>query len=203
MATLSYHGDPAIKAAHIAQAEHHATADMLVSGTFGDTDAGAFKGCSVGCFAHEINPKRSDYHAVVAEAAGWPEWLVYLNDTLFEGLPAGEREQFHVELRKRVPVGVDLTPVLHEIAVARMDRLLADKIVQGDSAMVAAINGVRELHVAQTAAESAAWSEAESAAESAAWSEAESAARSAARSAAYRAERDALYLALDNAQARA
>src|SRR5690606_1931968 len=124
--TLSYHNDPAVKAAHIAQAERHVAADMLIVGTYGRTDDhNAFRGCSVGCFAHEIDPHSGDFHAVVATAAGWPEWLVYLSDALFEGLPAGERETFHVDLRRHVPVGVDLEPVLHRIAIARMDRLIA------------------------------------------------------------------------------
>jgi hypothetical protein len=222
MMDKTYHGDPAIKAAHIAQAKHHAAADMLRAGTYGDSDGGTFRGCSVGCFAHEIDPKRGDYHAVVAESAGWPGWLVHLSDGMFEGLPKGERELFHVELRERVPVGVDLTPVLHAIAVARMDRLLADKVVQSDDAVMAAVRQVRALHeraegaesaawsAAWSAAESAAWSAAESAAESAAWSAAWSAAESAAESAAWSAaesaawsaawkqERDALYAALEN-----
>lgn len=122
---LSYHNDPAIKAAHVAQAQAHYDADMLVTGTYGKATEGGFKGCSVGCFAYEIAPERLDRHAVVAEAAGWPLWLVYLSDQLFEGLPAGEREKFHVDLRKAVPVGVDLDPVQYHIAIARHERSIA------------------------------------------------------------------------------
>src|SRR5699024_7324123 len=97
MTTLSYHNDPKLKEAHIAQAQHHMEADMLLAGTYGEDEGDKFRGCSVGCFAHEIDPSRVDYHAIVAEAAGWPEWLVRLSDTLFEGLPADERNSFHVE----------------------------------------------------------------------------------------------------------
>lgn len=197
---LSYHNDPAVKAAHIAQAERHAAQDMLLEGTYGMTTSDGFRGCSVGCFAHDIDPTTDDYHALVAVAAGWPEWLVRLSDTLFEGLPAGEREAFHVELRRRVPVGVDLEPVRHAIGVARMDRLIEQQGAAPDAPykeqVLAALRQVRAYHEAPTeSARSAAWSAARSAAESArsarsaepaaesARSAAETGARSAARSA--------------------
>ena len=73
---LSYHNSQDVKNQHIALAKHHYEADMLRSGTYGQSDEGAFKGCSVGCMAHDIDPKNRDLHAVVAESAGWPEWLV-------------------------------------------------------------------------------------------------------------------------------
>ena len=218
---LSYHNDPAVKAWHVEQAKKHLAADMLRAGTFGETYGGQFRGCSVGCFAHDIDPDAGEYHAIVAGKAGWPEWLVRLNDTLFEGLPEGEREAFHVELRERVPVGVDLEPVRHKIAIARIDRLLdaqrkALAANEGDArdaiaGVIDAMTTVRRCHEAEiggnacawsawSAARSAAASAAESAAESAwlaaelaAWS-AESAARSAAWSAAS-AARSAAYQA--------
>ena len=121
---LSFNNDPALKALHVAQAEHHFAADMLLAGTYGENDDGAFKGCSVGCFAHDIDPKANDYHATVANARFLPEWLIQLQDSIFEGLSAPDRKLFHVELAKRIPVGVDLEKVQHVIAVSRFDRLI-------------------------------------------------------------------------------
>lgn len=213
---LSFNNDPALKALHVAQAEAHAAQDMLVSGTYGETEAGKFRGCSVGCFAHEIDPERRDHHEVVAESRGLPEWLIRLQDSMFEGLPADDRAGFHVELARRIPVGVDLAPLPHLIAVSRIDRLLIIQrtLLQRElpGQVSAAINQVvSALEVGRRAHEAAAGGDscqletarsAASAAESAAWSAA-SAARSAARSAesaesaAWRGERADLFAALD------
>lgn len=204
---LSYYNDPAIKAAHVAQAQAHYDADMLVTGTYGKETEGGFKGCSVGCFAHEIAPERPDRHAVVAEAAGWPIWLVHLSDQLFEGLPAGEREKFHVDLRKAVPVGVDLDPVQYHIAIARHERSIA-RLAGNDAPYaqqcVDALKGVIEWCRAEIAGTSSkelrseaaqAARAAKLAAESAEWSAAKSA-----RCAEYQAERDALFSVLRSMQ---
>jgi hypothetical protein len=122
--TLSYHNDPKVKEFHVQLAKHHYDADMLRTGTYGEDDNG-FKACSVGCMAHDINPEDLDYHAVVADSAGWPEWLVKLSDSMFDGLPNGERNRFHVDLREAIPVGVNLEPVRHKLALCRLDRLIA------------------------------------------------------------------------------
>ncbi|HEY4292097.1 hypothetical protein [Luteibacter sp.] len=215
---LSFRGDAALKAVHVTQAEHHAEADMLAAGTYGEGRGAHFRGCSVGCFAHDIDPTTdTNWHEVVAEARGLPVWLICLQDSMFEGLPHEDRATFHVDLAKRIPVGADLEPVQHWIAMARIDRMVEglkpaleakhghgvheaiEQVVAalavGRRAHEAAAGGnVCELSAAESAAESA-----ESAAE-AAWSAAESAesaesaaeaAESAARSAAWSAARSA------------
>lgn len=189
-AGLSYKADPALKAEHVAQAEHHAAADMLLSGTYGEISGSHFRGCSVGCFAHDIAPKAGgNLHLTVAEARGLPEWLVRLQDSMFEGLPDEERATFHVELARRIPVGVDLEPVKHWIAISRIDRMLATQrtaleashphgVHEAIQQVVAALEVGRRLHEAAAGGDSCDLS-----AESAAWRE----------------ERDALFSALDRA----
>lgn len=76
MKQLSFNNNPALKAIHVEQAERHAAQDMLVAGTYGEGEGAAFRGCSVGCFAHDIDPSSFDHHEVVAAARGLPEWLV-------------------------------------------------------------------------------------------------------------------------------
>jgi len=170
MNILSYHNDPAVKAYHVAQAKHHLAADMLLSGTYAEGDGADFRGCSIGCMAHDIDPTRDDYHALVAEHAGWPEWLARLNDTIFEGLPKGERERFHV---------TNLEPVRHQLALRRIDRLIAlqtgnvgkhgEAIDAVITRTLAALQQVRRCHEAEIGgnvceiSESAAWSAAWSA----------------------------------------
>lgn len=94
------------KAEKVAFALHHREADMLVSGTYIEKDNGSFQGCSVGCDAISIalarkqNPMelRGSTHAYVADYFGTPEWLEYLRDSVFEGLPSADRIQWHVDL---------------------------------------------------------------------------------------------------------
>jgi hypothetical protein len=200
---LSYHNDPAIKTFHVAQAKHHLAADMLMVGTYGFNHlGGAFCGCSVGCMAHDIDPTaryHNDVHKTVADHAGWPLWLVHLNDVIFEGLPRGARETFHVQLREAIPVGVDLEPVRHQLVIRHLDRLIAcqeknlgkhDKAVNAVIAQTMdAIRQVRQCHEAEIAGHDCDWvaarklaGSAASAAEEVSWS-ARLAARSAARSA--------------------
>lgn len=125
---LSYHNDPAVKARHVALAKHHYEADMLRTGTYGEGMGKRFKACSVGCMAHGLQPSiTSNWHAVVAKDAGWPEWLAHLNDAIFEGLPASERNSFHVQLREAVPVGINLEPLWYPLAVRRLDRLITSQ----------------------------------------------------------------------------
>jgi hypothetical protein len=153
--TLSYHNDPKVKEFHVRLAKHHYDADMLRAGTYGEDDNG-FKACSVGCMDHDINPEDLDYHAAVADSAGWPEWLVKLSDFMFEGLPEGTRNRFHVDLREAIPVGVDLEPVRHRLAICRIDRLIAlqsknkghgiDNIIDQ---VIAAMMQVRRFHEAE------------------------------------------------------
>lgn len=203
---LSFNNSHALKDRAIALAEHHAAADMLKAGTYGnDQKGGAFRGCSVGCFAHDLSTHaENDLHSAVARALCVPKWLVRLQDSTFEGLPAEQRAGFHVELYQRVPVGVDLGPVQHWIAIARIDRMLETQrktldagysrdVTEVISQVIAALKAGKRAHEAAAGgndselsyaarlaglAELAAWS-----AESAAWS-----ARSAARSAAGAAE---------------
>jgi len=205
-------------------AKAHYAADMLIRGTYSDTDAEDFKGCSVGCFLHSIYPKKSavqigdmdDKHRIVARHYGYPEWLALLQDTIFEGLPNGESAKWHVQLAEKIaalPHGVDWQPILHRVHAG----ILRVSYRTSGSAQEA-VHRVIDLHeraakgedvsdelwsAARSAAESAARSAARSAAESAARSAAESAARSAAwsaaRSAAWSAARSAAWSAARSA----
>jgi hypothetical protein len=186
------------RAAMVVAAQHHFDADMLVKGTYGE-GAKNFRGCSVGCFAHEVNPKKqipgSNIHKFVADHYGYPEWLALLQDTVFEGLPngpKGENSKWHVQLAQTLaalPVEFDWTAALHRVHAA----ILRISYVTAGTAQEA-VKAVLDLHERAgrgevvgdelwSAARSAAWS----AASSAAWSAASSAAWSAARSAAWSA----------------
>ena len=161
--TTSYHSDPALKARAVEHAKRHRDQDMLLTGTYGKMN-GAFRGCSVGCDAYDITGTIVDApHAITAEYFGFPVWLEHLRDVLFENLPDTERKDFHVRLKDAVPVGVDLEPVRHMLAIRRMDRLIAvqtEALSTNDGEVkaaieqtIAALRQVRRCHGAEIGAD--------------------------------------------------
>jgi hypothetical protein len=183
----------------------HFDADMLMKGTYGEVHgrgkSKTFAGCSVGCLAFGIDGKTNEQrpheiHAFVAEHYGYPTWLAYLQDTIFEGLPngpKGENSKWHVQLAEaiaKLPEDYDWGFALHRVHVA----ILRVSYRTAGSAKEA-VQAVLELHERAGRGEDVSdemWSAARSAARSAAWS----AAWSAARSAAYQDIRDAVLAAL-------
>jgi len=92
----TYKNDPAFKAAFLAEISKHEEADALLKGTYGEFDP-TFKGCAIGCSVHSLNtlqgkPQDDDTkfadHGRVANELGFPLWLAYLEDNLFESLPS-------------------------------------------------------------------------------------------------------------------
>ena len=111
---LSYHNDPLVKQKYIARFATHRAADAVIQGT-GFANG---RGCFVGCTLNEYN------HYAFPKELGWPIWLAYCADSIFEGLPKSLAPQFGTDLLEAVPVGVDLEPLKWMLAVARMDRLI-------------------------------------------------------------------------------
>ena len=97
----AYHGDPAAKAAIIAQLEAHRAADQLVRGQYWESG----KGCAVGCTLHSGN------HAEYEPRFGIPVALAHLEDRIFEGLPNARAMLWPVEFMASIPVGADLSRV--------------------------------------------------------------------------------------------
>ncbi len=193
----------------VAAAKHHYEADMLMKGTYGELSGRgkkqSFNGCSVGRLAFGIDGKtngerREEIHAFVADHYGYPTWLAYLQDTIFEGLPngpKGENSKWHVQLAEaiaKLPEDYDWGFALHRVHVA----ILRISYRTAGSAKEA-VQHVLELHERAGRGEDVTedmWSAARSAAEAAAEAAARSAAWSAARSAAFEELRDAVLAAL-------
>ena len=195
---VAYHNDPAIKAKYIARIQEHTAADQLIQGTGWENG----KGCAVGCTLEDYD------HSRYPIELGIPEWLARLEDRIFEGLPKAEAMAWPEAFLEAIHPGAYLEPVRHQLAIRRMDRLIAlqntnlgkygEKIDAVIAQTVASMMVVRSCHEAEiggdvcdlpSAARSAAWSAAQSAAESA-QSAAQSAAESA-RSAAWSAAESA------------
>jgi hypothetical protein len=107
------------KAEHVALARKHFAADMLVKGTYGEGAGTEFRGCSVGCLRHDIDCDDSgNKHADLAEYFLYPEWMLRLQDTIFEGLPSPEHLQWHVtiaETLETLPEDYDWQAAFHRV----------------------------------------------------------------------------------------
>lgn len=167
----------------------HSAADEIIKGTGWEGGKGRFTGCSLNNYDHSQWPVE----------LGLPEWMAHLFDEIFEGLPNSDAMAFATDLPRRIPVGVDLKPVQHWIAISRIDRMLETQrkaleanhsrgVHEAIARVVSALEVGRRAHEAEAGGNSC---ELESAAESA-WS-----AWSAELAEAYQSERHALYSALD------
>jgi len=195
----AFNNDKDFREQMIASAISHREKDEYIAGEYSRED-GDFKGCSLGCSLYDVKKIKgvdievySD-HSRLAEELGVPEFIVHLQEAVFEGLPDNQRFGWTERLFNSIPLGVDLTPVLPRFLLKTLDRL-----PETDRAdVVAAIKGVKEVldnwvstgevdfEAARSAArlaESAAYSALKWSARSAAW-----AAKSAARSAEWSAK---------------
>ena len=121
----AYNEDPAFKAAFLAEIGAHERADALIKGSYSQLN-GQFKGCAIGCALHSLHTLQGtlgekhpyDDHGKVAADLGWPLWLAYLEDHLFESLPNELSKTWPRRLAEAVPVGAVITDaVLAKILV--------------------------------------------------------------------------------------
>lgn len=158
----AFHNDPAVKAKYLNRVIAHAAADALIQGTGWNGS----KGCAVGCTLEAYN------HSRYPIELGLPEWLARLEDSIFEGLPVDEAMTWPQRFLEAIPVGADVEPVRHKLAILRLDRLielqtglLGSGVDEAVTTVLAAIRQVRRCHEAEISGdicevnfESAAWS---------------------------------------------
>ena len=198
--TLTYHSDTEFKRLFVEQTVKHREGDRYIQRSYSNSqEADKFRGCSVGCSVMSLklmgrNGIDWDDHAGLANLLGWPDWLILLQEEIFEGLPLSDAVMWTEKLASAVPVGIEIGMVkfrflsflmeenVNLVASLELDPALKNQVIES-------IKSVKNLHDrvvisgeldadARSAASAAA-----SAARSAARFEVE-AARSAARSAA-------------------
>jgi len=113
-AMLAYHGDPALKAAVLAQMADHRAAERLVKGTYWSWTSG--RGCAVGCLTY--NPTGG--HAEYPERWGIPEKLAWLEDAVFEHLPLDHATAWPLRFLAAIEPGSDLSGIYAAWSAALM-----------------------------------------------------------------------------------
>lgn len=96
----AYHNDSAKKAALIAQLIAHEDADEITQGIGWENGHGCAVGCTLHAYDHSQGPAK----------LGWPEWLLHLEDALFEEMTPADAKGFPRRVAEAIPVGADLEP---------------------------------------------------------------------------------------------
>jgi hypothetical protein len=97
----AFHGEPAIKAHYLARVQAHRLNDEIRHGYYWKDG----RGCGVGCTLH------SNDHGAYEQELGIPRVLAYLEDGIFEALPAPHDSAWPEAFLLAIPVGADLTRV--------------------------------------------------------------------------------------------
>ena len=105
----------------------HRRLDLLAGGAYHTLDG---RVCAIGCQVgtlREHDPERYgrllwNDHASLAQALGIPEWLLRLEDCIFERLPLDDRLEWPGRLISAIPVGVDLELVRYRWRVSLLQR---------------------------------------------------------------------------------
>jgi hypothetical protein len=197
----AYHGDEKLKEETVAKARMHKEAGEFVTDEYFSKN-GKTKVCAVGCITEDPNGG----HHLYPTRWGIPEWLAYLEEKIFTGLPDEKMAAWPERFLEAIPVGADFDGLADRLAIRRLKEeclplsgewpeSVRGQVVAAIEQTIAALESGKsdDRSAAESAARSAEWSAARSAEWSAAWSaeSAESAAwsaESAAWSAAWSAE---------------
>lgn len=118
---ITYLGEPELKTALLAEITAHEEADAIIKGTYGRMN-GAWRGCAIGCSLRSLNKVQGktgqDLNRLTGEhdrfprELGWPLWLAYAEDNIFENLPDELAKTWPRRLADAIPVGVTVPDVI-------------------------------------------------------------------------------------------
>lgn len=184
----AYLSDPQLKTRFLTEIRKHQEADQIVKSTDAREENGKWRGGAVACSIRSLNilfgtNHDTNDHLVYEKALGVPEWLAWLEDTIFEELPDDQSVEWPLRFAQAVPVGADLEPVKWHFCAPLMSRNI-ERVLPLDlpddvkEHVVNAIRTVLSLHEAAMStgqSDEAAWKAAKKAAgkaaELVAWSE--------------------------------
>ena len=122
---IAWLGRPKLQAKYLRKMEAHRAAYHLHKGTYGEGKGPSFRACAVGCTLSDGDAPGRSLHMCYPDKLGWPVWLAYLQDKIFEGLPSPEEQAWPEDLMRAIPPG------LPEAVFSRIrNRFLHDMLVQ-------------------------------------------------------------------------
>jgi len=100
----------------IKEIKWHMEQDAFMRGTYNEGNKNNFRGCAVGCSINSINRLLGTAygygeHIDMAETLQIPEWLVRLEDKIFEGLSEEESKEWPLRFSEAINVGADLDKI--------------------------------------------------------------------------------------------
>jgi len=106
----------------IKEIKWHKEQDAFMRGTYNEGNKNNFKGCAVGCSINSINKLLGtaygyDEHIDMAETLQIPEWLVRLEDKIFEGLSEKDSKEWPLRFSEAINEGADLDKIKPEFLV--------------------------------------------------------------------------------------
>ena len=155
--TLTYHSDTEFKRLFVEQTVKHREGDRYIQRSYSNSqEADKFRGCSVGCSVMSLklmgrNGIDLDDHAGLANLLGWPDWLILLQEEIFEGLPLSDAVMWTEKLASAVPVGIEIGMVkfrflsflmeenVNLVASLELDPALKNQVIES-------IKSVKNLH---------------------------------------------------------
>ena len=107
---------------HKRKIERHKEQDAFMRGTYIEDNKNNFRGCAVGCSIYSINKLLGtahdyDEHVDMAETLQIPEWLVRLEDKIFEGLSEKDSKEWLLRFSEAINEGADLDKIKQEFLV--------------------------------------------------------------------------------------
>jgi len=106
----------------IKEIKWHMEQDAFLQGTYIEDNKNNFRGCAVGCSINSINrllgtSYNYDEHIDMVETLQIPEWLVRLEDKIFEGLSEKDSKEWPLRFSEAINVGADLDKIKPEFLV--------------------------------------------------------------------------------------
>ncbi|TXH09127.1 MAG: hypothetical protein E6R04_09005, partial [Spirochaetes bacterium] len=113
MPVLAFHGNTELREKFVEEMRWHRDQDMILQGSIGEGEGMKWRGCCIACGVHSMsriegNKYKPYDHKLWETLIGIPEWMAYVCESIFEGLPEEEAREFPVQFAEAVKCGKDL-----------------------------------------------------------------------------------------------
>lgn len=127
----TFYNRPELKEKLLHRIGEHEKYDAIARGSYESWTATRLGGmapkrCAVGCSVRDLweaGTEPADWHEAMQDMFAIPEWLAYLEDAIFEGMPFDASKGWPRRFAEAIPVGVpmgDLSPIMDRLSVQRL-----------------------------------------------------------------------------------